>query len=394
MSWRDRLRPASFRGLGFFIEEAETGFTRNVVEHEYPGQAPPFFEDLGRRARVWNVEGYVLGDTYQAQRDALADACDSKAGPGELVHPYYGTLSVLCRGLTVRESTREGGMARLFFVFVEATAALSPLAEEEPSSSVELATGSLFTASESDFEEAWNPDDQPAILVDAGAAQAKSFWDYLEGLQLDGPFDQVAAFRDHLAELADGTIAALEAPGKFAAEVSGFLASLLDVVGSRKAAIEAYLGLCKVKPSPSYGFSAASVLADQNRDAVGRLFREEGAALACRASAEVTWTNYDEALAARTRALEALTTAQDQAGDGAFEALADVERALTQALPLAPGTLPHLEPYSVLQSTNALVLAYRLYDDVSRDAELVSRNEIANPLVIPGGIVLEVLSSD
>ena len=39
----------------------------------------PFAEDLGRKARAWQVECYVLGDDYFAQRDALIREL-SKAG--------------------------------------------------------------------------------------------------------------------------------------------------------------------------------------------------------------------------------------------------------------------------------------------------------------------------
>lgn len=391
MSWRDRLRPASFRGLAFFVEEAEGGFGRNVVEHEYPGQAPPFFEDLGRRARTWTIEAIVLGDDYQTQRDRLTEAAELK-GAGEFVHPYYGALQVVCRQLSVRESVREGRMARLLFAFVEASEAVTPSTFEDPSDAVSDALDGLFGASSAAFLGAWDPDDEPANLIKAGAEQAGGFFDYLRQLQLSGPVATVGAWRDKLEAMAGSSFNDLQQPSLFAEKVRGLLVDLVDAVGSRRSAIEAFLGLGHVPPSRSFGTSTASVRADGNRDAVGRLFREEGAALAASSSTQVAWTNYDDALAARTRALEAITAAQELAGDEAFRELANVARAMTEALPLAPGTLPGLEAYPVLQSTNALVLAYRLYDDVARAQEIADRNRIANPLTIPGGLVLEVLA--
>jgi prophage DNA circulation protein len=392
MSWRDRLRPASFRGVAFFVREAEAGVSRNVVEHEYPGQAPPYFEDLGRRARTWTIEGYVVGDDYQAQRDRLVTAAESEDGPGDIVHPYYGTLRVHCRGISVRESASEGRMARVLLQFVEASEQVAPTSVADESAAVDEATGSLYTASADDFEEAWNPVDEPAILVEAGAAESMEFVDYLSQVNLSGPSALVAEWRDKLADFGDRVVELLHAPRAFATEATALLDSLIEVVGSRRAAIEVYLGLYDVEDADSFGSSSASQLADANRDAVGRIFREAAAALAARASAETEWDNYADALSARSRALDALTAAQDVAGDAAYRELANVGRALAEALPLAPGTLPGIQDYVVPDTTSAVALAYRLYDDVSRAEEIVARNRIANPLLIVGGTTLEVLA--
>ncbi len=392
MSWRDQLRPASFRGVPFFVESSRPTFGRNIALHEYPDQAPPFPEDLGRRARTYDVEGYVIGEDYRAGRDRLIEAVELEAGAGDLVHPYFGTVRVVARSISISETAREGRMARFAIEFVEAPIASAPAAVEDLGDVLEVATTTLFQATGDDFEQSWNPVDEPATLVEAGAAQASGFWSYLSNLQLRGPIEKVGEWRDRLTELADTTEARLRSPGGFASDVSSLLEDLLDAVGSRKAAIEAYLGLGKVKTAPSFGTSASSRKADQNRDAIGRLFREHAAALAARASGEATWSSYDDALAARGRALDALSAAQDVAGDATFRELAAVSRALTDALPLAPGTLPRITTYDVVESTSALVVAYRLFDDVTRADEIVERNAIANPLAILGGQTLEVLS--
>lgn len=392
MGWRDRLRPASFRGIPFFVEGAEGQHGRIVQEHEYPGQAKPAFEDLGRRARQFAIEGYVLGDDYQTQRDRLVAAVEDVEGPGDLVHPYRGTLRVLARGLSTSERAREGRMARLLFTFVEAGELDAPTTVADPVADLVEATGSLFTASGEDYVDAWNPVDEPAILVEAGAASASTFWDYLQELRLSGPIAKVGAWRDELFALTSSTESRLLIPGQFAGDVTDLLASLYDAVGSRSSAIEAFLGFGSIKLPHSFGSSHSSRLADANGAAVGRLFRETAAGLAARASAETTWSSATDALAARDRALAAITDAQENAGDQAFRELSNVARALAEALPLEPGTLPRIESYTLHGTSSALVIAYRLFDDVRRDAEIIARNRISNPLAIAGGQTLEVLS--
>ena len=122
MAWRDNLVDASFRGVGFQVDETEAPIAgRRVAVHEYPGRDEPFVEDLGRRTKRWSIEAFVVGDDYATVRDRLIDACDMP-GAGELVHPYLGSLQVACTACSLTERTREGRMARFSLSFVEAGA--------------------------------------------------------------------------------------------------------------------------------------------------------------------------------------------------------------------------------------------------------------------------------
>ena len=119
MSWRDRLLPASFRGVAFHVARHNAGSGRRLVPHEYPGEDKPYTEDLGKRASTYQVDGYLVGDDYATVRDALTRACNEK-GRGTLVHPYLGRLDVKCESIDVSERTDEGRMARVSMRFIEA----------------------------------------------------------------------------------------------------------------------------------------------------------------------------------------------------------------------------------------------------------------------------------
>ena len=112
MAWRDNLVQASFRGVRFSVDETEAPIAgRRVAVHEYPGRDQPFVEDMGRVTKRWTVEAFVLGDDYDVVRDELIEASDMP-GPGELVHPYLGSLQVFCTACSLTERPREGRMAR------------------------------------------------------------------------------------------------------------------------------------------------------------------------------------------------------------------------------------------------------------------------------------------
>lgn len=125
MSWLDRFRTGSFRGVQFFVESHSGSFGRKQVNHEFPERDKPFTEDLGRQARAFNIEGYLIGEDYDLDRNKLIEAIE-KAGAGELIHPYLGTFQVIARPSSFTEVRTEGRMCRFSLQFVEAGEAFFP----------------------------------------------------------------------------------------------------------------------------------------------------------------------------------------------------------------------------------------------------------------------------
>ena len=113
MAWKDDLKPASFRGIPFFVASSESSAGRKVAIHEYPERNLDSVEDLGRDTRRFTLDCYVIGPEYNLQRDALIAAFETP-GTGDLIHPYRGRIKVsLIRVARIRETTREGGLARI-----------------------------------------------------------------------------------------------------------------------------------------------------------------------------------------------------------------------------------------------------------------------------------------
>jgi len=119
MAWKDRLQNASFRGVPFKVEDEDSTGGRRVETHEYPNRDKPYTEDLGKVTFRSSITAYVIGDDCYEQRDALKEALN-KSGPGTLIHPSFGELSVCVDG-EIRISTikTEGRMVRFDLRFVE-----------------------------------------------------------------------------------------------------------------------------------------------------------------------------------------------------------------------------------------------------------------------------------
>ncbi len=118
MSWKERWQEASFRKVKFLTESLSTEAGRRTVVHEYPYKDEPQTEDLGLKARRYNVNAYVIGEDHDLQRNQLMQALEAK-GVGELIHPEYGLQQVVVESLTqsTNEQTR---ITRFAIVFVQA----------------------------------------------------------------------------------------------------------------------------------------------------------------------------------------------------------------------------------------------------------------------------------
>ncbi|KPY88722.1 Prophage PSPPH01, DNA circulation protein, partial [Pseudomonas syringae pv. tomato] len=118
-TWRDSLLPASFRGVGFFIEKAVVPVGRKGQLHEFPQRDEPYFESLGKQAQVHTLTAFIVGRDCFEKRDNLLQALE-KDGAGELVHPWLGRMQVQVGQCSVTHTLIEGGMVRLDLVFYPA----------------------------------------------------------------------------------------------------------------------------------------------------------------------------------------------------------------------------------------------------------------------------------
>jgi len=118
-TWRDSLLPASFRGVGFFIEKAVVPAGRKGQLHEFPQRDEPYFESLGKQSKVHTLTGFIVGPDCFEQRDKLLQALEQE-GAGELVHPWLGRVQVQVGECGVTHNLSEGGLVRLDLKFYPA----------------------------------------------------------------------------------------------------------------------------------------------------------------------------------------------------------------------------------------------------------------------------------
>lgn len=129
-SWRDNLKPASFRGVPFFVKSHDftCGRWTQVDELVNPnGPSHIWITDKGGVAEIFDIDAYIIqnGDNqfdYFKNRDDLMEAVSVGKvmnNSGVLIHPYLGTRHVFSTdGQKFSESEDEGGVCRIKLRFV------------------------------------------------------------------------------------------------------------------------------------------------------------------------------------------------------------------------------------------------------------------------------------
>ena len=150
MTRAEKLWPAAFRGVVFHIDDADISAGRRVQVHEYPQRDKPFVEDIGRATREFNVTGFVIGDNYVDQVNALLSALE-QPGPGMLLHPWHGNLDVTLKGLGRIRYSKALGYATIEMTFVESGDLEFPSVSDSTQSAAATTADSLGAAAVTDF---------------------------------------------------------------------------------------------------------------------------------------------------------------------------------------------------------------------------------------------------
>lgn len=394
-AWRDRLGPASFRGVPFFVESSERTGGRRGVDQEFPFRDDaPYVEDLGRKGRTFPLEGFVIGSDYMSDRDALIDALEAE-GPGELVHPYYGTIRVSAGSFRVRETTNEGGMARFSFEFREtSTAPAQPTVSVDAPAALVATAAAARAAAGAEFLAKFNALSTLKASVTAGIRTVSGAVGSVLAT-IDAGGQELAALAGQVNGLTSQAAGLASAPvglvASLVATFEGLGSGLRLSVEANAYAVMLGLYLLNIGDRPP-ATTPARVIERQNFDALQALVQRLVLIEASVIAVAQTFDSYEDAVIARTSITDLMDAHAYATADDFYPTLQEIRGDLVTAVPGDALELPHLISYTPRAVVPSLVLAHRLYGNLEREQDLIARNKIANPGIIAGGMKLEVLS--
>lgn len=397
-SYTDRMQPAAYRGVPFKVLRVETEGGRRVPVHQFPLRDRASVEDLGRSVRRYSMRAFIIGDDFIERRDRLIKVLETP-GPGFprkvggiLVHPTFGRLQAVPETWRMVEGRGEGNSTAIDITFIESGDILGPVETVGRVAAVDTAADALQDAAGATVT-AELAVTGPETIREAASTAVAGFGAKIRELSFfTGTASKVAALGASVTRLVGQATQLATSPIELVAAVREANDGIRAAVSNQRDALTSYESLFTLTATQAIGTSATTTAANKNATMLSRLFRMSAVAGAAQAGARVPWEFRGEAVEARDRIFAQLDTLTDDSTDSELDALLTLRRLVTSAVPDPSQDLPRLRDITLPRARIAAVLAYQLYGDVDREAEIITRNRLRHPGRVPGGETIQVLT--
>jgi len=410
--WMKSLWQASFKGVPFWIERDSEHGGRRLALHEFPHRDDPFVEDMGRKAKTYQVTAYLVGDTSDAQSSSLASIFDG-AGSGTLVLPVQGPIgNVWCEDFSRdRAKDRMGYVAYSAkfvrdgggFPSVPTLSFLQQLAYDAADAMPSAVLAALSVSLDGPAylaENAVAGFETAVAALDAIRAGATLPGLIVPGQTLPGSAASAASpsplaasdFETSIQTLFNTVPLRVTSNGVDDALVTDIVTLAIDLAASMEpeaaviAFAEAYDAAAPTAGQPvTLTANAARDVA--NRAAVLRVERLAMLAAYVTALVGCPYQSRPDAIAARSELMQRFDIELNEC-HGAQDADLYVSLQTLRSTPIAwltalIGDLRPVVTVSANRSMPSLWWAWRLYQDPSRSAEIIARNRVPHPAFCP-----------
>lgn len=153
----DTLQTASFRGVEFECLYTRDTLARDTVTYAFPYHDGAVVEDQGLKPVNFRLSAFLFGNDWKQQLKTLITAFKS-SGPGELIHPLYGSIpraQFLEAGIEKQVEPLDAVTVELVFIESgEAQALFSAASADQASESITSTGSSLLDSAASAFSTA------------------------------------------------------------------------------------------------------------------------------------------------------------------------------------------------------------------------------------------------
>lgn len=394
----------SNRVVEFFWQGARHQGSRRVPVVPFIGKDEPGHQDIGRGVLTDSFNALVLGPTWL---DTLEELEDELRRPGvkTLSHPVKGLIDVRITRWEWNQKSRIQERADVTIEFTRVGEEIPAVFDIPQITTQEIQTAQ--EALEADAGSRWNLQNQIDNFQKAAISKLQAANDQL--LRTKGKVNARFAVVDQLAfaisDLNSSITSLLNSPQEIAGRFANLTLQVFALVETavltpRQSA--PVLIVDAVRDMAEFGFDDPfRSRTTQNRidhdDTMLAINEDVRAFALIGASRALTLVEYDSSsTAARVRDDMALLYDNVLESSGisadAFNGMMTVFTSLSRFLTERVQNLPAITTYTPPETTHILLIAHELYGDSTRADEIVNRNNIRCPHLVPGGIPLEVLS--
>lgn len=436
-TWQQSLSPASYGGIPFGVNGARTRAGRQNVVHVYPYRDDVWVEDQGKRARQFQINGFLIEDSLVygggsviSQRESLLAICETP-GTKTLIHPTFGVISkVNCLEIEISERKDMGRVFEFSMTLLISGERQFPGTAQSTGDVLTQTSNDLKTCSKADFENAAAATVQyGAPVVNQASATGLDFFNTVIGAvnTVNRVFNAISTLSGEFGRFfgsANSGFSGANLKSDQSATVESLLFANVAAAAAVKAAGQTFTAAAgNVADTESYGTAAVALIAtavatlspqdalsslaamstfvgtaSPTTSAVGQAVGQINTAssvylrrLVIAAMGQVVSTyqpsSQDDAQSVMSKVvgiIDAETlTAADSGDDASYLALRSLRSAVVADLEARGASLAAIATFSFNQSLPALALANRIYRDPTRAAQLIQQVDPIHPAFMP-----------
>lgn len=439
-SWKDKLQPAKFRDVQFYVHSSSTSFGRRVISHEFPFGEAPFTEDLGKKQRSFRLDGFLNGNDYFTKRDKLIVACE-QPGSGKLTHPYLGDMQVNCISVSISESTLEGGYASLSFQFIESGDVLTVVTDTNKVAKLTDSTQSIKTSALDNFKQIYTVVDTTKNGIQKAKDAVNQVMDDLNKAQkfcadvaqtgndlaqlvreVSSGIDKIITYPDRVSGLFETSFGALStsidkfnskndpkrlmAAASLLGSVSGSFASPNTSssisTSPQKTSAEsdakrraAWIGLSQNKINQVQILNSTALEAkteQKNKSIIELTTNSLALSYLADAASSSSYSNSIELNNTKIVILNLADTILEHPliSDDLFISIQNMQSNLADALSSIQNNMPLISTFKIKNDTNVISFLYENFGNLKNEDDFIKRNNIQDPLNLKAGMQLQV----
>jgi len=394
----------SFKGVPFEVVDSMEDIGNNLVIHEYPNRSTPYIENIRRKTHTYRLKAFIAGNGFETTRNKLMDVCqDGKKGI--LSHPAYGDIEVYCENISVNNFYINNiGKCELDLTFVESGKNANPTAFINTRSKLLATATQNITALQTAFNTFYKITALPQVAID----YATNYFQKLTGLT---PFQVLGVIDSAKALMSTNFIDSVA----FGSNISNYLQSFRsssdnyfndnpnENFNNSKhplgGDLTPFISIDSLQDIIDFSYNFVNNFPVSETTANKRHLKVLSEAVirlvVCNATLEQaaisTYLSYDSLGDAEgiwskidTNFDKAIDYCALKGDDKSYLAMRDSKAAFLADIKARAPDLSQTLTLTQLEPIPSLVLAWELYADISREQEIIKRNNIVNPLFVSG----------
>jgi len=386
-----RLPTASFKGVEFAYQDTSVDGGRKTISHEYPNRKERYVEDLGGIEKKFSITALTDNNVSFDDRDALIEVLES-SGIGTLIHPTFGSQSVVCVGYNVSDNVKELGISKFTLNFEVASLNILPFKLNGNKGFLANLKSKILGKNEAVFDKEWKNVVKAKAKFDSAVKTTKQVANQINRASrlVQGAADSIGDATTALNQIVNSANSLVQSPSKLAANLRASFNNLSVGYNSAKDVFVVMSNLFGFdqRDRISNGNSQLQQDIKSNQDQLNNFVNAAAMAIAYNAAANIDYATLQDLNSVNLKLEAGFATLPSNLDKDIYQLILDMRVEATNIFSQLSISLPNIIDYEQINPISLNNLVYSFYGSLDLKENIRQLNQFGDTSRIQGNIKL------